>query len=351
MTPTPRPSDDPDRGAAPVPQSLPALLATAMPYVVEVAKARRSLRERRARSVADQADDEQLLAAAFADLGAGVRKAGLRELALEPVLGSIAAAESRRNQAATAFAEVQRRHEMEDKRLAAEEADVLAAWQAAEPMAVESESILGETLGERQGITTALARLQETRQRFEAEANDRKDVATPRPAAAEARAFAEGLRRQVAALAPTETVFRDQISALDECITDLRARAEALRGDANAKRARYDGLVEARRQAAADLQTRAVDHAREQGDSERQMREFTNQLGQVAARTRPICPALEDAYARLDSAEGTIAARSKDIEEIDQDLLSFDKRKLRVGVAMLAIVGAGIILVALVAMF
>ncbi len=357
MAPTPPPVKD-AAGPAPIAgldayvpsaptaaETLPTAIATAVPYVFELVAARRKLRTQRARLVDLQANDEPLLTAAFADLGAAVRKADLHHPALDPVLTLIAASDHRKSSAVSASGEATRQHEIEDRRLATEEAAFLADWQPADQRAAELEGVRDDTLGECKGTTAALARLQETRQRFEAEAVEREAGAASRPALAEGRAFAAGLRRQVAALAPAESDLKEETSALDERIIELRARAEAQRTEATAKRVRLDGAIAARRQVATDLQTSLASQAREQAEAEREIHELTQQLGQVAARARPFSPALQDAFLRLDNLQDTNQARRNDLDQLDATLASYDKRKFRIGVAMLGAAAVALVLV------
>jgi hypothetical protein len=335
------PTLEPPRAMAPPPhQPLPAVLAGAIPYVFEVARSRRSLRRRRDLLVSEQAGDEQRLAEVFADLGAAVRKAGVKAPALEPLLASIAAAECRRDKALAAAAETRRLHQAEDAQLATREAEFTAEWEKADQRASDAEAILAETTGERLGVATALARLTEARKRLDGDADERAAVTAPRPAAAEARALAEGLRRQSVALATAEPPLQEQLSALDERLADLRKRAESLRGDASAKRARRDAVSEGRRQAGADVEGALAGHGREQADAERQSQDLTGQLGRAAARAKPFAPSLQDSYARLETVEETSDARQRTLDEIEHELLSFDERKLYAGIAMLAIAAA-----------
>jgi hypothetical protein len=129
---------------------------------------------------------------------------------------------------------------------------------------------------------------------------------------------------------------------LDQQYDATRERAAALRAAGLAARAKLDQATAARRQALAALAASITGHARERAETEGRIQELQTQIGRISWHLRIPDQRLISRYERLDRHQQTITERDRQIAMVEKLAGRYDRRKLGIGIGVLA----GIVLVA-----
>ncbi|MEP6655224.1 MAG: hypothetical protein ABJA82_17805, partial [Myxococcales bacterium] len=132
------------------------------------------------------------------------------------------------------------------------------------------------------------------------------------------------------------SVLGEQRTLIDERYQSLRERAAALRASTVAARSKFEHATASRRQAALEMAACLSAHARDRAEAEQTTRELTVELGRTAHRMGLPRPSLVPGYAQVARLEKTIEERDHQLTSVQRAAGSYDRRKLALGLTVVA---------------
>ena len=285
--------------------------------------------ERRKRLIEERSGAETLLAGAIRDLGATVLREGVQHTDLTGLLEAIGRAEARREGAIADLAASEHQKEVEETRLAAQEAALDVDWRAADAASREADDVLRAVTAESESATARRARVHDERARLEREA----DAAAQTPGSGTRIAH---LRHEAQGLATEAQALEEQTARLDKQLQDLRAKSALFRAAPGGARSKLDEGVASSRRSASAMAASVAGHARDRAEAEREAAELTEQLGRAALQARPAASSLLSVFQRIDRLHETIADRARALAALERAAAHYDQRKLFTGVGLVA---------------
>jgi hypothetical protein len=299
-------------------------------YIYVFARGKVAAGERRKRLVEERDGAQTLLAGAIRDLGTTVLREGVQHADLTGLLEAIGRAEARREGAIADLAASEHQREVEEGRLASQEAALDADWKAADAASRGADDVLRAVTAESEKATARLARAHDERARLEREADAAAQAPGGATRVAHLRHEAEGLTGEARAL-------EEQTARLDKQLGDLRAKSAQFRAAAGAARSKLDEGIASRRRSASAMSASVAGHARDRADAEREGASLTEQLGRAALQARPAASALLSVFQRIDRLHETIADRTSALAALERAAAHYDQRKLVSGVALVTV--------------
>jgi len=281
-------------------------------YVFTYLRGRLDADARRRRLAEEREGAARLVSGALAELGQAVLGEGVNSPELTGLLEAVGRAQAQRETALAEIASTETFRAAEEIRLGDLEAHVRAELQACERGVEEAERALRQLEDERRKLAGASG-------------------------SAGAGAAAGGVTKTQESAA---TELRR--AHLDQQYDATRERAAALRAAGLAARAKLDQATAARRQALAALAASITGHARERAEAEGRIQELQTQIGRISWHLRIPDQRLISRYERLDRHQQTITERDRQIAMVEKLAGRYDRRKLGIGIGVLA----GIVLVA-----
>jgi len=291
-------------------------LLDSMRYVFTHVRSRLDADTRRRRLAEEREGAARLVSGALSELGQAILAEGVNSPELTGLLEAVGRAQAQRETAQAEIGSTEIFRASEEARLGTLEATLGAELDACERGVEEAER--------------ALRQIDDAR---------RKLSPGPSPGGpGEARAGGAGSASGASANPPADT----RRLRLDQQYDGTRERAAALRAAGLAARAKLDQATAARRQAMAALNASITGHARERTEAEHRIEELQNQIGRVGWQLRIPHPRLMARYQRIDRHQQTITDRDRQIATVAKLAGRYDRRKLGIGIGLLA----GIVVVA-----
>lgn len=321
--PAPSPSPAPNWGGLPDANGLllrpsaprsetkggPRQLLDSVRYVFVYLRGRLDADARLRRLAEEREGATRLVSGALAELGQAVLAEGVNSPELTGLLEAVGRAQAQRETALAEIASTESFRAAEETKLGAIETSVRSELQACERGGEEAER--------------ALRQIEEERRKLIGAANASGGTGAAEKAQENA---ATALRR----------------AHLDQQYDGTRERAAALRAAGLAARGKLDQATAIRRQALAALTASITGHARERAEAEHRIGELQTQIGRVSWNLRLADPRLVPRYERLDRHQQTITERDRQIAMVEKLAGRYDRRKLGIGIGLLA----GIVVVA-----
>jgi DNA repair exonuclease SbcCD ATPase subunit len=281
-------------------------------YVFIYLRGRLDADARRRRLAEEREGAARLVSGALAELGQAVLGEGVNSPELTGLLEAVGRAQAQRETALAEISSTETFRAAEEIRLGDLETHVRAELHACEKGVEEAER--------------ALRQLED----------ERRKLAGPSGGA--------GTGAGVGGVAKTQENAATELrrAHLDQQYDATRERAAALRAAGLAARAKLDQATAARRQALAALAASITGHARERAEAEGRIQELQTQIGRISWHLRIPDQRLISRYERLDRHQQTITERDRQIAMVEKLAGRYDRRKLGIGIGVLA----GIVLVA-----
>jgi hypothetical protein len=286
-------------------------------YVFTYLRGRLDADARRRRLAEEREGAARLVSGALSELGQAVLGEGVNSPELTGLLEAVGRAQAQRETALAEIASTETFRAAEEIRLGDLETHVRAELHACEKGVEEAERALRQLEDERRKLAAASG-------------------STGAGAAAGAGAGGGGAKTQEGAASELRRAH------LDQQYDATRERAAALRAAGLAARAKLDQATAARRQALAALAASITGHARERAEAEGRIQELQTQIGRISWHLRIPDQRLISRYERLDRHQQTITERDRQIATVEKLAGRYDRRKLGIGIGILA----GIVLVA-----
>jgi chromosome segregation ATPase len=287
-----------------------------MRYVFTHVRSRLDADTRRRRLAEEREGAARLVSGALSELGQAILAEGVNSPELTGLLEAVGRAQAQRETAQAEIGSTEIFRASEEARLGTLEATLGAELDACERGVEEAERALRQIDDARRKLSPA---------------------ASP-GAPGEARPGGAGSAGGPSANPPADT----RRLRLDQQYDGTRERAAALRAAGLAARAKLDQATAARRQAMAALNASITGHARERTEAEHRIEELQNQIGRVGWQLRIPHPRLMARYQRIDRHQQTITDRDRQIATVAKLAGRYDRRKLGLGIGLLA----GIVVVA-----
>ncbi|MEO5770037.1 MAG: hypothetical protein ABIS92_16905 [Polyangia bacterium] len=284
-------------------------------YVFTYARGRLDAETRRRQLMSERDGAQRLVESVLFGLGQIVLTEGDTPTELAELTEHIAQARQRREAAISDARAAENLQASQDLRLGLEQSRAETEWKACEHGALE--------------LDRSLRNLEDQRREVDNELHHGSAPNTQRDSVGAAGGTTGATARAA--------VLGEQRTLIDERYQSLRERAAALRASTTAAQSKFDHATASRRQAALEMAACLSAHARDRAEAEQTTRELTVELGRTAHRMGLPRPSLVPGYAQVARLANTIEERDRELTSLQRAAGSYDRRKLAIGLAVVAI--------------
>lgn len=303
--------------------------------------------------------DQRILDQVLRELGRAAREAELDVPAVADEMRRVRAEEERRASAEAELRELAEKTEEEAQRWQDDEAARKADLEEREARIHASEEELKKLGDDRRRHETERARLDLTirgleKRAAQEDARAAKADATPPEkgggphTAANARASAEALRKEAAALGPARDEARSLVESIETPIAELTQRILDQRSELALKRKELVEALATHKKALADLEVAKRRAEAKRDGAEREMSQRFVSAGTLLNLNRVDDPRFTELYARIDELKSGVNAREAMILRLESERRSYDKAAVQKGLLALGVTFGTLILLAII---